>query len=90
MLLLQSFSFGINGERLCVYGDPAYLQRWYLQAPFRRAQITREQDAFNTTMSKVRVTVEWLFGEIIETFKFTDYKKNQKLGLKFSSRQKSS
>ena len=32
-------------------------------------------------MSNVRITVEWLFGDIIETFKFTDFKKTQKIGL---------
>ena len=32
-------------------------------------------------MSKVRVSVEWLFGAIIKQFKFTDLKKNQKMGL---------
>ena len=32
-------------------------------------------------MSKVRVSVEWLFGAIIKQFKFTDLKKNQKIGL---------
>ena len=32
-------------------------------------------------MSKVRVSVEWIFGEVINQFKFTDFKKNQKLYL---------
>ena len=32
-------------------------------------------------MSKVRVSVEWLLGDIIKQFKFTDFKKNQKMGL---------
>ena len=32
-------------------------------------------------MSKVRVCVECLFGDIIKQFKFTDFKKNQKMGL---------
>lgn len=81
MPILENFCVGVNGERLCIYGDPAYPLRWFLQAPFRGARITRQQTEFNKTMSKVRVTVEWLFGELIENFKFTDFKKNQKLGL---------
>ena len=36
---------------------------------------------FNTSMSVVRVSVEWLFGEIINYFKFTDFKKNLKINL---------
>ena len=81
MPVLQNFSFCENREQLCIYGNPAYPLRWYLQCPFRGANITAEQDAFNASMSRVSVSVEWLFGEVIETFKFTDFKKNQKLGL---------
>ena len=36
---------------------------------------------FNTSMSVVRVSVEWLFGEIINYFKFMDFKKNLKINL---------
>ena len=32
-------------------------------------------------MSKVRVSVEWVFGDIINYFKFLDFKKNLKIGL---------
>ena len=32
-------------------------------------------------MSKVRISVEWLFNEIINYFAFLDYKKNLKIGL---------
>ena len=30
----------------------------------------------NTAMSSVRVSVEWIFGDIINYFKFVDFKKN--------------
>ena len=46
--------------------------------PFREADVpvfTPEMSAFNTAMSEVRVSVEWLFGDIVEYFKFVDYKK---------------
>ena len=36
---------------------------------------------FNTSMSVVRVSAEWLFGEIINYFKFMDFKKNLKINL---------
>jgi hypothetical protein len=32
-------------------------------------------------MSSVRVSVEWLFGDIANYFKFMDFKKNLKIGL---------
>ena len=38
-------------------------------------------EAFNKSMSNVRTSVEWLFGDIVEYFKFTDLKKNLKIGL---------
>ena len=37
--------------------------------------------AYNTVMSTVRSSVEWLFGDIVNYFKFLDLKKNLKLGL---------
>ena len=52
----------------------------YLQTPFL-GNFTQQQRDFNEAMSKVRVSVEWLFGDIIRQFKFTDFKKNQKMGL---------
>ena len=36
---------------------------------------------YNKAMSEVRVSVEWLFGDIINSFKFLDFKKNLKIGL---------
>ena len=32
-------------------------------------------------MSQVRISVEWVFGDIINYFKFLDFKKNLKIGL---------
>ena len=32
-------------------------------------------------MSAVRSSVEWLFGDIVNYFKFLDFKKNLKIGL---------
>ena len=32
-------------------------------------------------MSKTRVSVEWVFGDILNYFKFLDFKKNLKIGL---------
>ena len=37
--------------------------------------------AYNAAMSEVRTSFEWLFGDIVNYFKFLDYKKNLKIGL---------
>ena len=38
-------------------------------------------EMFNGSMSAVRSSVEWLFGDIVNYFKFLDFKKNLKIGL---------
>lgn len=62
----------------CVYGDPAYPLRVRLQTSFRNMILTPQIINFNKGMSSVRVSVEWLFGDIVEYFKFVDFKKNLK------------
>ena len=65
-----------------MHGDPAYPLRIHLQAPFRNtARLTRQMELFNKSMSKVRMWVEWIFGDVINDFKFLDFKKNLKIGL---------
>lgn len=79
---LQQFSFSPRtGLPLCVYGDPAYPLRAHLQAPFRGNGLTPQEKNFNQSMSAVRVSVEWLFGDICNYFKFIDFRKNLKIGL---------
>ncbi|XP_066913329.1 uncharacterized protein [Clytia hemisphaerica] len=78
---LMNNSFSPNGDILCIYGDPAYPLRAHLQRPFQGARLTPLQSLFNKSMSSVRVSVEWVFGDIVNYFKFLDYKKNLKLGL---------
>ncbi|KAF7645629.1 hypothetical protein LDENG_00200910 [Lucifuga dentata] len=64
---------------MCVYGDPAYPLRVHLQAPFRNVHLTPQMMAFNKNMSEVRVSVEWMFGDIANYFKYMDFKKNLKI-----------
>ena len=67
---------GPQHERLCVYGNSVYALRWYIQAPFSGAYLTQQQKVFNDSVAKVRVFVEWLFGNVSNNFKFSDFKKN--------------
>lgn len=78
---LQQHSYGRFGNSLCIYGDPAYPLRVQLQAPFRGPALTRNQVLYNKAMSKVRIAVEWVFGDIVNYFAFLDFKKDLKIGL---------
>ena len=79
---LEQYSVSPTGDILCKYGDPAYPHRLQLQCPYqRRAKLTEEQQAFNQSMSKAWVSVEWNFGDILNYFKFTDFKKSLKISL---------
>ena len=78
---LAQFAFSPAGQEMCIYGDPAYPLRTHLQCPFRHWVLTRQMEEFNASMSSVRTSVEWLFGDLINYFKFLDYKKNLKIGL---------
>ena len=70
-----------DGQPLCIYGDPAYPIRPHLQAPYKHNNLSDAEKDFNKAMSSVRVSVEWVFGEILQYFAFVDYKKNQKIAL---------
>ena len=69
------------GDPLCIYGDSAYPKRMHLQTPYKGNNLTNEKKAFTAAMSKVRVSVEWVFGEIAGYFAFIDFIKNKKIGL---------
>ena len=78
---LQQYAYTPNGDPLCIYGDPAYPLRIHLQAPYRGNNIPNIQKDFNKAMSSVRISVEWLFEEILTYFAFLDFRKNLKIGL---------
>ena len=77
---LQMFAFNLHGQPMCIYGDPAYPLRIHLHAPFCNRVLTPQMQAYNSAMSEVRSSVEWLFGDVINYFKFLDFK-NLKIGL---------
>ena len=70
-----------DDQVMCIYGDPAYPLRQQLQAPLRNAVLTEEQQLWNKSVSSVRVSVEWLLRDIINYFKFLDFKRNFKVQL---------
>ena len=78
---LQQYSFSTADNVLCMYGDPAYSLRPHLQSPFKGAHLTPLQNDWNKSMSAARVSVEWIFRDIIDYFKFLDFKENLKVQL---------
>ena len=78
---LGNFAFSPAGQPVCIYGDPAYPLWIHLQAPYRQGSLTQQMEDYNKAMRAVRVSVEWLFGDIIDSFKFLDCKKSLKIGL---------
>ena len=47
-----------------------------LQGPFKGARLTQNEMDWNSAMSSARVSVEWIFKDIINYFKFLDLKNN--------------
>ena len=78
---LEANTFSLDGNPMCIYEDPAYPQRVHLQAPCQNANLTPIMKEFNTAISSFRVSVEWLFGDVISSFRFMDFRKNLKIGM---------
>ena len=57
---------------MCLYGDPAYPLGVHLQGPYKIRY---------KAMSEVRVSVEWLSGNITNHFKFVNFEKQMKINL---------
>ena len=81
--ILERVAYGPAGNVLCLYGDPAYPLRPHLMALYSVREVvmfTPNMQAFTEAMSTARVSVEWLFGDVLNSFKFLDFKNNLKLG----------
>lgn len=70
-----------NNEQYCIYGDAAYSESCFILKPYLGETLNREQKMMNKLISKIQISVEWSFGNIIQQFAFNDFKKNLKLNL---------
>ncbi|KAF7371924.1 hypothetical protein MVEN_00050100 [Mycena venus] len=77
--ILDNHFWGPKGERLFVYGDPAYQTSEHIMALFKGARIIQAERDFNVKMSKIREPVEWMFKEVNTVFKFLNFSDNQKI-----------
>lgn len=78
---LKQFAFNPAGQPLCVYGDPACLLKVHPQGPFKHGILSPQMEEHNAAMSAVRSSGEWLYGDVVNSFKFNDFKKKLKLFL---------
>jgi DDE superfamily endonuclease len=60
----QQNSITIDGTQHYLYGDLAYFLRPYLHVGYQGSNVSLEQSLCNAEMSKVRIAVEWTFGEM--------------------------
>ena len=73
--ILERVAYSPAGNVLCIHGDPAYPLRPDLMAPYRVREIvkfTTNMQAFNEAMRSGRVSVVWLFGDVLNSFEFLD------------------
>lgn len=75
---LASFTKQV-GTPYVIYGEPAYGVSHTILAPYRGSHLTPQQESFNRSMSRVRVSVEWTFGKVITNFAYLDFKRGNKL-----------
>ena len=73
---LQAHAHTPTGQPLCIPGDPAYPLRPQPMCPYREGDyagpLIPHMRAFNSAMSRARISVEWLFGDISTYFQFID------------------
>jgi DDE superfamily endonuclease len=72
-------SMVIADRQYYLYGDPAYTLRPYLQVGFKGSVLGPDEVAFNFSMSKVRVTVEWAFRDVKQYFTHLDVPRKLRL-----------
>ncbi len=77
--LLQLPISPTTASKFCVFGDSAYAFGGGIVSPFPSHLQEPWKKLFNASMSKCRITVEWVFKEITTTWAFVDFKKNQKV-----------
>ena len=78
---LQQYFHGPNNNILFLYGSPANLRRKQLMGTFQGAARTLLQNPWNKAMNRLRVSVDWIFGETLDYLKFLDFKEAFKLQL---------
>ena len=62
-----------------LYGDPAYPQSTHILGPFINPPGGSINALWNSTMSRVRIVVEWGFKEVISSWRYLDFRASMKV-----------
>ena len=66
-------------EGYFIYGDPAYGCSENFVCPYPTVMMTKNAKKFNKVMSKLRVCVEWLYGDVVRYWPALDMKTQMKI-----------
>lgn len=69
----------VNGIRVCIHEDPAYMLRPSLQIAFNHSIATVGQTMYYKAMRSVRESVQWIDKEVKESWISQDFKRNLKV-----------
>lgn len=70
----------VNGKHYVMYGDSGYNTKQFMEVPFQGWDLNAALLAFNLSMSRVRVTVEWALKEVKLYCTTVDYKLKIRIG----------
>ncbi|KAE8960371.1 hypothetical protein PF007_g30602 [Phytophthora fragariae] len=71
------------GERFAgyfIYGDQAYGRTDVFVSPFKGSRLSPAQAAINASMAKVRTSVEWSYGQVVNYWAGVDFKRKMYAG----------
>ena len=68
-----------GNEVHALYGDPVYPLSPLIMKGYQGAHLTAQQQAFNTSMSQIRMAVEWSFGDVATYWAYLNCKEQNKL-----------
>ena len=79
MLPHLSDLLGCGRDKYAVFGDPIFRLTPYVRRGFPRFGRTDAQDMYTKIMNGARVTIEHVFGFVVQNWAFIDFKKQQKV-----------
>lgn len=76
----RKWARGFGGRQMYIYGDPAYGETDTVISGLKKVEkLSKEEQDFNTQMSKIRQCVEWSFGKLFNNWKYLKDSDNLKL-----------
>jgi len=70
---LQVLAFSPVGDHSVFMETPSIPFLYVFKHHFGKLSLMPQMEAYNSSISSVRSSVEWLFGDIVNYFKFIDF-----------------